>query len=100
MIRGSIVALVTPMHTGSLEVDWAALRKLVDWHIEQGTNSIVAVGTTGESATLDVEEHAKVISAVVKQAAGRIPIIAGTGANSSREESERKKEEAEVGGEA
>ena len=100
MIRGSIVALVTPMHTGSLEVDWAALRKLVDWHIEQGTNSIVAVGTTGESATLDVEEHAKVISAVVKQAAGRIPIIAGTGANSTREAIELTQAAADAGADA
>ncbi len=100
MIRGSIVALVTPMHTGSLEVDWAALRELVDWHIEQGTNSIVAVGTTGESATLDVEEHAKVISAVVKQAAGRIPIIAGTGANSTREAIELTQAAANAGADA
>ena len=100
MIRGSIVGLVTPMHTGSLEVDWAALRKLVDWHIEQGTNSIVAVGTTGESATLDVEEHAKVISAVVKQAAGRIPIIAGTGANSTREAIELTQAAADAGADA
>ena len=100
MIRGSIVALVTPMHTGSLEVGWAALRKLVDWHIEQGTNSIVAVGTTVESATLDVEEHAKVISAVVKQAAGRIPIIAGTGANSTREAIELTQAAANAGADA
>ena len=85
MITGSIVALVTPMHADSLEVDWGALSSLVEWHIEQGTNSIVAVGTTGESATLSVSEHSAVISAVVKQVAGRIPVIAGTGANSTRE---------------
>jgi 4-hydroxy-tetrahydrodipicolinate synthase len=85
MITGSIVALVTPMHTESLEVDWEALSGLVEWHIAQGTDSIVAVGTTGESATLSVSEHSAVIRAVVKQAAGRIPVIAGTGANSTRE---------------
>ncbi|TEU26932.1 4-hydroxy-tetrahydrodipicolinate synthase [Alkanindiges illinoisensis] len=83
-IHGSIVALVTPMHHDG-SVEWDALKKLVEWHIEQGTHSIVAVGTTGESATLDVEEHAQVIEAVIKAAAGRIPIIAGTGANSTRE---------------
>lgn len=83
-IHGSIVALVTPMlNDGS--VDWDALKKLVEWHIAQGTHSIVAVGTTGESATLDVDEHAQVIEAVIRTAAGRIPIIAGTGANSTRE---------------
>jgi 4-hydroxy-tetrahydrodipicolinate synthase len=85
MIRGSIVALVTPMHSDSLKVDWDALKNLVAWHIEQGTDSIVAVGTTGESATLNVHEHSEVIRFVVEQAAGRIPVIAGTGANSTRE---------------
>lgn len=83
-IHGSIVALVTPMHHDG-SVDWDALKKLVEWHIEQGTHSIVAVGTTGESATLDVEEHAQVIEAVINAVAGRIPVIAGTGANSTRE---------------
>lgn len=83
-IRGSIVALVTPMlEDGSL--DWDGLKKLVEWHIEQGTHSLVAVGTTGESATLDVDEHARVIEAVIKTANGRVPVIAGTGANSTRE---------------
>ena len=85
MIRGSIVAMVTPMHQETQAVDWQALKHLVDWHIEQGTNGIVAVGTTGESATLSVAEHAQVIRVVVEQAAGRVPIIAGTGANSTRE---------------
>lgn len=85
MIRGSIVALVTPMHPETQGVDWSALKHLVDWHIEQGTNSIVAVGTTGESATLSVAEHAQVIRVIVEQAAGRVPIIAGTGANSTSE---------------
>ena len=85
MITGSIVALVTPMHSDSLEVDWEALHKLVDWHIEQGTSAIVAVGTTGESPTLDVQEHLATIAAVVENANGRIPVIAGTGANNTEE---------------
>ena len=83
-IRGSLVALVTPMHPDG-EVDWAALRRLIDWHIDQGTNGIVSVGTTGESATLAVSEHLDVIAATVEHTAGRIPVIAGTGANSTRE---------------
>jgi 4-hydroxy-tetrahydrodipicolinate synthase len=81
-------------------VDWDALKKLVDWHIEQGTDSIVAVGTTGESATLSVAEHAQVISVVVEQAAGRIPIIAGTGANSTREAIELTQAAADAGADA
>jgi 4-hydroxy-tetrahydrodipicolinate synthase len=84
MIQGSIVALVTPMdEDGSLDV--AGLRKLVEFHIEQGTDGIVAVGTTGESATLDPAEHCDVIRLVVKQVKGRVPVIAGTGANSTAE---------------
>ena len=83
-IQGSIVAIVTPMHDdGSLDFD--SLTRLVEWHIAEGTDGIVAVGTTGESATLDVVEHASVIEHVIKVAAGRIAIIAGTGANSTRE---------------
>lgn len=100
MIRGSIVALVTPMHSDSLDVDWSALRNLVEWHVEQGTNSIVAVGTTGESATLDVSEHSAVIRAVVGQVAGRIPVIAGTGANSTREAIELTRAAKEAGADA
>ncbi|MFL0804654.1 MAG: 4-hydroxy-tetrahydrodipicolinate synthase [Agarilytica sp.] len=84
MLKGSMVALVTPMKA-DLSVDWDALNKLVEWHIEQGTHGIVAVGTTGESATIDVEEHIQVIRAVVDQVNGRIPVIAGTGANSTKE---------------
>jgi 4-hydroxy-tetrahydrodipicolinate synthase len=84
MITGSIVALVTPMKISG-EVDWANLSKLVDFHIDQGTDAIVAVGTTGESATLDVNEHMAVIKAVVDQVNGRIPVIAGTGANCTKE---------------
>lgn len=83
-IQGSLVALVTPMfQDGSL--DWAGLDRLVDWHIAQGTDGLVAVGTTGESATLDVAEHAEVIARVIARSAGRVPVIAGTGANSTRE---------------
>ncbi len=84
MIRGSIVALITPMHEdGSL--DEGSLRRLVDFHIEAGTEAIVSVGTTGESATLNEDEHCHVIRITVEQAAGRIPVIAGTGANATTE---------------
>ncbi|WP_136477745.1 4-hydroxy-tetrahydrodipicolinate synthase [Pseudomonas sp. DG56-2] len=84
MIAGSMVALVTPMDAQG-RLDWDSLGKLVDFHLEKGTHAIVAVGTTGESATLDVEEHIQVIEFVVKRVAGRIPVIAGTGANSTSE---------------
>ncbi len=84
MIAGSMVALVTPMDAEG-RLDWDSLTQLVDFHLQEGTNAIVAVGTTGESATLDVDEHVAVIRHVVKQVAGRIPVIAGTGANSTRE---------------
>lgn len=100
MITGSIVAMVTPMQGDSLEVDWGALRALVDWHVEQGSAAIVAVGTTGESATLTVAEHARVIGEVVKQAAGRIPVIAGTGANATAEAIELTAAAAEAGADA
>ncbi|MFA6062771.1 MAG: 4-hydroxy-tetrahydrodipicolinate synthase [Gallionella sp.] len=84
MIKGSIVAIVTPMHEeGSL--DLPSFRALIDFHIEQGTDAIVVAGTTGESPTVDVEEHASLIAEAVKHVAGRIPVIAGTGANSTRE---------------
>lgn len=84
MISGSIVALVTPMDAEG-NLDWDSLTRLVDFHLQEGTNAIVAVGTTGESATLAFDEHVAVIRHVVKQVAGRIPVIAGTGANSTRE---------------
>lgn len=84
MIQGSIVALVTPMDESGA-VDWASLQKLVEFHIEQGTDALVAVGTTGESATLDEDEHCGVIKAIVDYARGRIPVIAGTGSNSTTE---------------
>lgn len=84
MFHGSMVALVTPMHEdGSLDI--GSLRKLIDFHVEKGTDAIVAVGTTGESATLDEQEHCELIRLVVDHAAGRIPVIAGTGANSTSE---------------
>ena len=84
MIKGSIVAIVTPMHAdGSL--DYPGLNKLIDWHIAEGTDGIVIVGTTGESATVSVEEHCALIKATVDHAKGRITVIAGTGGNSTAE---------------
>jgi 4-hydroxy-tetrahydrodipicolinate synthase len=84
MITGSMVALVTPMHE-DCSLDWESLASLIEWHIEQGTHAIVAVGTTGESATLSFEEHIAVVRSVVNQVRGRVPVIAGTGANSTSE---------------
>jgi 4-hydroxy-tetrahydrodipicolinate synthase len=84
MIKGSLVALVTPMHEdGSL--DWDRYRALIEFHIAQQTDGLVVVGTTGESPTVDFDEHCKLIAEAVKIAEGRIPVIAGTGANSTRE---------------
>ena len=83
-ITGSIVALVTPMHEDG-SVDYAALRKLIDWHIAEGTDCIGVVGTTGESPTVNVEEHCEIIRVAVEQAAKRVPILAGCGANSTAE---------------
>ena len=83
-LRGSIVALVTPMEDSGA-VDWKSLDALVDWHIEEGTHGIVPVGTTGESATLTATEQAAVIAAVVNRVDGRVPVIAGTGANSTQQ---------------
>ncbi len=84
MFRGSMVAVVTPMQADG-ELDFAALARLVEFHIENGTDALIAVGTTGESATLDFEEHIAVVSKVVELVKRRIPVIAGTGANSTRE---------------
>jgi 4-hydroxy-tetrahydrodipicolinate synthase len=84
MIQGSLVALVTPMEPDGA-LDREGLRRLIEFHIEQGTDGIVAVGTTGESATLDEDEHCEVIRLTVDQVAGRVPVIAGTGANSTTE---------------
>ncbi len=81
---GVSVAMITPFRNGG-EIDFEALRRLVDWHVEQGTDGLVPVGTTGEAPTLDHEEHERVIAAVAEQAAGRIKVIAGTGSNSTRE---------------
>ncbi len=84
MITGSIVALVTPMYPDGA-IQWDQLSDLIEWHIEQGTNGIVPVGTTGESATLDVAEHCEIVKHTVKVVSGRVPVIAGTGANSTSE---------------
>lgn len=83
-LQGSMTALVTPMHSNG-DVDFQSLANLIDWQIEQGTDVLVAVGTTGESATLSVREHVDVIEFYVKQVAGRVPVIAGTGANNTIE---------------
>ena len=83
-IRASIVALITPMHEDG-SIDYPALRRLLDWHIAQGTDCIGVVGTTGESPTVSVEEHCEIIRVSVEQAAGRVPIMAGCGANSTAE---------------
>ena len=82
VLSGSIVALVTPMNEDG-SVDFNAIKKLVDWHLKEGTSAIVAVGTSGESATLEIDEHLEVIKSVVKYADGRIPVIAGSGSNST-----------------
>lgn len=84
MLKGSIVALVTPM-TADGNVDWAALDGLIEWHIESGTHGIVPMGTTGESATLDTDEHLQVIKRTIEVVGGRIPVVAGTGSNSTAE---------------
>jgi 4-hydroxy-tetrahydrodipicolinate synthase len=83
MITGSLPALVTPFANGKVDID--ALKKLVDWHIDQGSHGLVPVGTTGESPTLTHEEHDRVVEVVVAQAAGRVPVIAGAGSNNTAE---------------
>lgn len=99
LLRGSIVALITPMQSDG-SVDYTALTRLVEWHIEQGTHGIVAVGTTGESATLTVAEHLAVIKHVVDTVQGRIPVIAGTGANATAEAIELSRRAKSVGADA
>lgn len=84
MLAGSIVALITPMDSAG-EIDYQALKKLVDYHVAAGTSAIVSVGTTGESATINVDDHVKVVMKTLEFAAGRIPVIAGNGANSTAE---------------
>ncbi len=98
LIKGSIVALVTPFKNN--EIDEPALRKLVDWHVEQGTHGIVAVGTTGECPTLTTEEHCRVIDIVVEQAAGRLPVIAGAGSNNPEEAIKLSQHAEQVGADA
>ena len=99
MIQGSLVAIVTPMHAdGSL--DLPGLRKLVDWHIAEGTDGIVIVGTSGESPTVSVEEHCQLIKLTVEHTAGRIPIIAGSGGNSTAEAIKLTQYAKEVGADA
>lgn len=83
-ILGSIVALVTPMHEDG-SVDYDGLRRLIDWHVAEGTDCVGVVGTTGESPTVSVEEHCEIIRVAVEHAKGRVPIMAGTGGNSTRE---------------
>src|SRR5678809_25785 len=84
MITGSLVAIVTPMREDGA-LDLAAFRKLIDWHVAEGTDGIVVVGTTGESPTVDFDEHKELIRLAVQHSKGRIPIIAGTGGNSTAE---------------
>ena len=95
-IFGSIVALVTPLFEDG-NVDYDSLRKLIDWHIAEGTNCIGVVGTTGESPTVSVEEHCEIIRVAVEQSAGRVPVMAGAGPNSTREAIELSKFAKKVG---
>ncbi len=99
MIHGSIVAMVTPMHAdGALDLD--AYRRLIDWHVAEGTDAIVAVGTTGESPTVSIDEHCQLIRVAVEHAAGRLPIIAGAGGNSTAEAIELTRYAKSVGADA
>src|SRR5690606_241 len=99
IFKGSMVALVTPMHPdGSLDLD--AFRKLIDWHVAEGTDALVVVGTSGESPTVDFEEHFEIIRIAVEHAAGRIPVIAGVGGNSTSEAIELTRHAANVGAQA
>ena len=99
MINGSLVAIVSPMHEdGSLDFD--AYRRLIDWHVAEGTSAIVAVGTTGESPTVTPEEHGELIKVAVEAASGRIPVIAGTGGNSTAEAIELTRHAKHVGADA
>ena len=84
MLTGSIVALVTPMYESG-KVAWDTLDELIEWHVKSGTHGIVPMGTTGESATLDTQEHLQVIKRTIDRVAGRMPVIAGTGSNSTAE---------------
>ena len=99
MLRGSIVALVTPMKADGA-VDFEALESLIEWHIAEGTNGIVPMGTTGESPTLDTPEHLVVIRRTIEIAAGRLPVIAGTGSNSTQEAIHQTQEAERLGADA
>ena len=99
MLEGSIVALVTPMKSDGA-VDWGALEKLLEWHLENGTHGIVPMGTTGESATLDTDEHLKVIKRTIEVVRGRVPVIAGTGSNSTAEAIHQTQEAERAGADA
>ncbi|MGL4574881.1 MAG: 4-hydroxy-tetrahydrodipicolinate synthase [Burkholderiaceae bacterium] len=99
MYTGSIVAIVTPMFEDG-SVDWDSYRKLIDWHIAEGTSGIVAVGTTGESPTVTVEEHCELIKVAVEAARQRVPVIAGSGGNSTREAIELTEYAKKVGADA
>jgi len=99
MLQGSLVAIVTPMFEDG-RLDISALNALIDWHITQGTDGIVIVGTTGESPTVDFDEHCQLIQAAVSQVAGRVPVIAGTGANSTKEAIVLTKKAKELGADA
>ena len=96
VLNGSLVALVTPMMPDG-EIDFDTLNKIIDWHIQEGTNGIVSVGTTGESATLNFEEHIEVIRHTINYVDGRLPVIAGTGANSTSEALDLTKEAEIIG---
>jgi 4-hydroxy-tetrahydrodipicolinate synthase len=98
MLRGSLVALVTPFKNGQVDVD--TLKKLVEWHIEQGTHGLVPVGTTGESPTLTHEEHEMVVTETVKATAGRVPVVAGAGSNNTAESLRHMKHAKAVGADA
>ena len=98
MFKGSLVALITPFRDG--EVDEAAFRKIVDWQIEQGTDGLIPTGTTGESPTLSHAEHKRVVELCIEQAAGRVPVIAGTGSNSTSEAIELTEHAKEAGADA
>lgn len=99
MLKGSLVALITPM-TDAGAVDWEAFEQLVHWHLEAGTHGIVPVGTTGESSTLSVTEHLEVVQRTVALVAGRIPVVAGTGANATAEAVHLTQEAASLGADA
>lgn len=97
--RGSLVALITPMHPDGT-LDFEAYRKLIDWHVAQGTDGLVIVGTSGESPTVDVDEHAELIRVAVEHAAGRLPVIAGVGGNSTSEAIHLSRHALDVGAQA